>query len=88
MRETIVSAFENAVSEASVKGSVCPLTPGSSNQSIGNQVEKYIVQKLSEVISGFSIFKCQGSGYPDQVLVQQTTGLHMPLEMKATQRWL
>lgn len=87
LRETIVSAFENAVSEASVKGSVCPLTPGSSNQSIGNQVEKYIVQKLSEVISGFSISKCSGSGYPDQILVQQTTELRMPLEMKATANW-
>ena len=87
LRDTIVSAFKNAVSEASVKGSVCPLTPGSSNQSIGNQVEKYIVQKLGGVISRFSISKCRGSGYPDQVLIQQTTGLRIPLEMKATANW-
>ena len=87
LRDTIVSAFKNAVSEASVKGSVCSLTPGSSNQSIGNQVEKYIVQKLGDVISGFLIFKCSGSGYPDQVLIQQTTELRMPLEMKATTNW-
>ena len=87
LRDTIVSAFKNAVSEASVKDSVCPLTPGSSNQSIGNQVEKYIVQKLGRVILGFSISKCRGGGYPDQVLIQQTTGLHIPLEMKATANW-
>ena len=87
LRDTIVSAFENAVSEASVKGSVCPLEPDSSNQSVGNQVEKYIVQKLGGVISGFSISKCRGGGYPDQVLIQQTTGLRVPLEMKATANW-
>ena len=87
LRDTIVSAFKNAVSDTSLKGSVCPLIPGSSNQSIGNQVEKYIVQKLGGVISGFSISKCHGSGYPDQVLVQQTTGVRMPLEMKATANW-
>ena len=87
LRSTIVSAFENAISEASAKNSVCSLIPGSSNQSIGNQVEKYIVQKIGGVISGFSISKCQGGGYPDQVLIQQTTGLRVPLEMKATANW-
>ena len=87
LRDTIVFAFEDAVSEASVKGSICPLKPGSTNQSIGNQVEKYIVQELDSVISGFSIFKCSGGGYPDQILIQQTTKLKIPLEMKATAAW-
>ncbi len=87
LRDTIVSAFENAVSESSVKDSVCPLEPNSSNQSVGNQVEKYIVQKLGGVISRFSISKCRGGGYPDQILIQQTTGLRVPLEMKATANW-
>ena len=57
-------------------------------KSVGwNQVEKYIVQEFGEVISGFSISKCRGGGYPDQVLTQQTTGLRVPLEMKATANW-
>lgn len=87
LRDTIVSAFKKAVSDASVKGSICLLIPESTNQAIGNQVEKYIVQKLGEVISGFSISKCRGGGYPDQVLTQENTGLRMPLEMKATANW-
>lgn len=37
LRDTIVSAFENAISGASVKGSLCPITPGSSNQSVGTK---------------------------------------------------
>ena len=85
--DTVVSAFEDAVSKASVKSSICPLKPRSSNQSIGNQIEKYIVQELGSVILGFSISKCSGSGYPDQILIQQTTQLKMPLEMKATAEW-
>ena len=87
LRDTIVVAFEDAVTEASVKGSSCPIRPGSTNQSIGNQVEKYTIQKLDSVISGFSISKCRGGGYPDQILIQQSTDLYIPLEVKATADW-
>ncbi len=87
LRDTILLAFEDAVSKASVKGSICQLKPGSSNQSIGNQVEKYIVPMLDSDLSEFSISKCSGSGYPDQTLIQQSTDLHIPLEMKATAKW-
>ena len=87
LRNTIVSAFENAVSESSVKGSICPIPPGTTNQSIGNKVEEYIVPILDSGLSGFSISKCSGPGYPDQTLIQQSTNLHIPLEMKATAKW-
>lgn len=87
LRNIIVSAFENAVSGSSVKGSVCPVPPGASNQKIGNEIEKYIVPKLNSSLSGFSISKCRGSGYPDQILIQDTPRLQMPLEMKATGDW-
>ena len=87
LRDIIVAAFVAAVSEASVKGSVCPIKPKSTNQSIGNQVEKYIIPQLDEVLSGFSICKSKGSGYPDQILIQETTDLHMPLEVKTTSNW-
>ena len=87
LRDAIVSAFVNAVSEAAVKGSVCPIQPGSTNQSIGNQVEKYTIEKLDAVILGFSIFPCTGGGYPDKMLIQRVTGLRIPLEMKATSDW-
>lgn len=87
LRDAIVSAFENAVSESSVKGSICPIPIGTTNQAIGNKVEEYIVPKLDRCLSDFSISKCRGSGYPDQILIQDTSGLHMPLEMKATAGW-
>ena len=87
LRNSIVLAFENAVLESSVKGSICQLKPNSRNQSIGNQVEKHVVAKLDSVISGFSISKCRGSGYPDQTLIQKSSNLRIPLEMKATSDW-
>lgn len=87
LRNTIVSAFENAVSESSVKDSICPIPPGTTNQAIGNKVEEYIVPILDGGLSGFSIVKCSGPGYPDQTLIQQSTNLHIPLEMKATAKW-
>ncbi len=87
LRNAIVSAFENTVSESSVKGSVCSLPSGITNQAVGNEIEKYIVPKLNSGLSDFSISKCRGSGYPDQILIQDTSRLHMPLEMKATADW-
>lgn len=87
LRNAIVSAFENAVSESSVKNSACPVSPGASKQKIGNEIEKYIVPKLDSSLSDFSISKCRGSGYPDQILIQDTPKLRMPLEMKATVDW-
>ena len=87
LRDAIVIAFVDAVSNTSIKGSVCPIKSGSKNQSIGNQLEKYIVAKLNAAISDFSISHCSGKGYPDQMLIQNITRLCMPLEVKATSEW-
>ncbi len=87
LRDMLVSAFINAVSESSMKGSSCPIIPNSTNQSWGNQVEKYTIKKLNTAISGFSILKCHGNGYPDQILIQQASGCNIPLEVKATRDW-
>ena len=87
LRNSIVLAFENAVSKSSVRGSVCSLPPGITNQAAGNEIEKYIVPKLDSSLSGFSISKCRGNGYPDQILIQYTPKLHIPLEIKATAKW-
>ena len=87
LRNSIVSAFENAVPKSSVKGSVCSLPPGITNQAIGNEIEKYIAPKLDRSLVDFSISKCRDSGYPDQILIQHTQNLHIPLEFKATKDW-
>ena len=86
LRDMIVSAFEKSVSETAVKGSRCSIA-GLTNQAAGNKLEKYIVAKLNSGLSRFSIFKCRGLGYPDQTLLQNTTGLQIPLEVKATADW-
>lgn len=87
LRDAIEKAFVDAVSTASLKGSVCPLQLNSTNQSIGNQVEKYTIRELGSVMSGFSIYPCPGQGYPDKMLIQQTTEFCIPLEVKATSDW-
>ena len=87
LRESIELAFVNAVSNSGIKGSVCRLRPGSSNQSAGNQVEKYTMEKLSTAISEFSISKCRGAGYPDQILTETATNARIPLEVKTTINW-
>jgi hypothetical protein len=86
LRDMIVSAFEISVSETAVKGSRCSIA-GLTNQAAGNTLEKYIVAKLDSGLSGFSISKCRGAGYPDQTLIQSTTGLQISLEVKATADW-
>ena len=87
LRNSIVLSFENAVSASSVIGSVCFLPAGITNQAVGNEIEKYIVPRLDNGLSDFSISKCRGSGYPDQILIRHTPRLHIPLEMKATSDW-
>ncbi len=87
LRDMVELAFVNAVSESSIKGSSCPIKPHSTNQSRGNQVEKYTIKTINSAISGFSILKCSGPGYPDQNLIQQILGCSIPLEVKATKDW-
>lgn len=87
LRESIEAAFVNAVSKSAVKGSICPLNPGSTNQSIGNQVEKYTMAKLGRTILDFSISLCRGAGYPDQMMIETATNRRIPLEVKATSKW-
>ncbi len=87
LRDTIVLAFVNAVSDSTIKGSVCPIKPDSTNQSIGNQVEKYTVARLNTSLVDFSIIPCSGAGYPDKMLLEKDTSLLLPLEVKATSDW-
>ena len=87
LRDAIVSAFVDAVLETSIKGSICPIKPNSKNQSIGNQIEKYTIEKLNTAILGFSILRCSGPGYPDKTLIRQVPKHRIPLEVKATSEW-
>ncbi len=77
--------FTQTVGFQSLKGAICPLRPGSSNQSVGNQVEAFVVPKLVAGLTKCRLGKCRGAGYPDQQL--KVGDLLIPLEVKATGDW-
>jgi len=85
LAEEIIADFLHGVNSQSIKGSLCPIRPGSSNQSIGNQVESFVVPKLIDGLAKFRLEKCSGAGYPDQQL--RMGDLLIPLELKATGDW-
>lgn len=87
LREAVKGAFSKAVKTASLRNSSCQLKEGSTNQSVGNQVEKHCIEKLHGVVEGFTISDCTGEEYPDKVLTQNITGITLPLEVKATSDW-
>lgn len=82
----ICSDFKQAVRNAELKGSLCSIREKSSNQSIGNQVEVYAIEKLNEKLQVFIIENCSGSGYPDRFLAKGDFR-QIALEMKATSDW-
>ncbi|MDF1659768.1 MAG: hypothetical protein P1U58_19300, partial [Verrucomicrobiales bacterium] len=87
LRTAIENNLVQAVAVAGLIGSICPIQPGSKNQSIGNQVEAFTVSALAPHLSNVQLMPCSGSGYPDKMLIERGTGLAIPLEMKATSDW-
>jgi len=83
----IETAFVAAATSSAIKGSFCPIRSGSTNQSIGNQVEEHAIARLTPAIESFAIQSCSGAGYPDKKLIEIATRLNMPLEVKATSDW-
>lgn len=79
--------FRLAVTFCGIKGASCPIRHGSSNQSIGNQVEEFTVSRLTPHSKKFRIIPCSGAGYPDKSLVQNGSGLKIAFEIKATSDW-
>ncbi len=79
--------FQLGVGASGIKGVSCPIRPGSSNQSIGNQVEEFTVSRLAPHTVKFKILPCSGAGYPDKTLVQNGSGLKIAFEIKATSDW-
>ena len=82
--ERVSADVSNAVEAAKLIGSDCSLKIGSSNQSVGNQVEAFIVSQVNAA-GDFQIENCSGAGYPDRLL--RDDELKIPLEMKATSDW-
>lgn len=87
LRQSIEADIVAAVGSSGIKGTNCPIRPGSTNQSIGNQVEEYTISLLQLHTSVYTIGPCSGAGYPDKTLTERATRLKMPLEVKATSDW-
>ena len=83
----VESDLKAAVLASGIKDSLCSITPGSTNQSIGNQVEKHTMGRLVHGCAGFRIEPCSGAGYPDKMLVQLNPALRLAFEVKATSDW-
>lgn len=80
----IQNDFQSAVSNSGLKGSA--FIPNPTNQSVGNQVEIVVIEKLNKYLETFQIENCSGAGYPDRVLTKSDFK-QVALEMKATGDW-
>lgn len=87
LRDKIKRDIKQATKASALIGSKCPTKKGSTNQSIGNQVEAYITEKLQSKLKSFCLGHCKGHGYPDKILTQLSDDHLIPLEMKATSKW-
>lgn len=84
---SIVADFQSAVAKSDLKSLRIAVVPGSTNQSIGNQVETFFIGEISPHLATYRISKCSGAGYPDQVLQDKQSDQKFVLEIKATSDW-
>jgi len=85
--EEISSDFRAAVGRSQITQQVVPIRPGSSNQSIGNQVADFFTLQFPAFLTEHVIRACAGAGYPDKILVRRRDERAYPLELKATSGW-
>jgi len=85
--DSVILEFQTAIAASDVIGIRCPIRKRSTNQSIGNQVEAFVIPLIAARLSGFDLRKCAGAGYPDRELIQRRCGLKISLEVKATSDW-
>src|SRR5438552_6505479 len=64
-----------------------PIRPGSSNQSVGNQVADFFTLQFPASLAEHVLRACAGAGYPDKILVRRRDEKAYPLELKATSGW-
>lgn len=89
LRKAADLAIREAYSASGLDTNHCSIRVGSTNQSIGNQVEEHVITRLSSAIRPpFSLRSCSGAGYPDKTLVfTEEKDLRIALEVKATSDW-
>jgi|SRR5439155_6330893 len=85
--KSIADDFARAIARSGIRGMLVPIRAGSTNQSIGNQVETFFVSLVDVSLQTFRIIDCPGHGYPDKQLRDRLSGRRFPLELKATSQW-
>jgi len=85
--DAISGAFRNAFNASRITDQTIPIRPGSTNQSIGNQVADFFVPAINEHLKQYRIDACPGGGYPDKILVEIASRRTFPFELKATSTW-
>jgi hypothetical protein len=83
----ISADFSTAMMNSQITQQVVPIRPGSSNQSVGNQVADFFTLQFPAFLTEHLIRACAGAGYPDKTLVRRRDDRVYPLELKATAGW-
>ena len=83
----ITNTLRMAVETTQIKAVSIPIRQDSTNQSVGNQVEGFVVNRLENNLHGYQILPCSGAGYPDKKLRDSISGKTFPFELKATSQW-
>lgn len=85
--DEISTDFRSAMEKSQITKQAVPIRPGSSNQSVGNQVADFFTLQFPASLAGHVLRACAGAGYPDKILVRRRDGKAYPLELKATSGW-
>jgi hypothetical protein len=85
--DKISADFRAAMGRSQITQQVVPIRPGSSNQSVGNQVADFFTLQFPASLAEHVIHACPGAGYPDKILVRRRDEKTYPLELKATSGW-
>jgi hypothetical protein len=85
--EEIIGDFRTAILVSHITNQVVAIRPGSTNQSIGNQVADFFAVRFPSFLTTYDVQKCAGAGYPDKVLVHRQGRQSYPFELKATSGW-
>ena len=85
--QAIADDFAQAIAACGLHGESVPLRPGTKNQSAGNQIEKFFVERIGGHLKRFRILSCPGRGYPDKQLREQASSRRFALEIKMTSQW-
>ena len=83
----ISADFRSAMASSKITQQIVPIRPGSSNQSVGNQVADFFTLQFPGFLTQHVIRACSGAGYPDKILVRRRDQKTSPLELKATSGW-